>query len=335
MNSNQDRPLFISSDAARQVFCWIDAVRAIQSAYSQDVSPEANPQRTVATLGKTWVRTLPSIPAVGRYYGVKVMGMAMAAKSAGVQYVIILFDKETSRIAGFVDGNLVTAYRTASTTAAALDKLLPDQPIRLAVLGSGLEASMHVRAIASVRNLSSVSVFSPTPERRNSLAQTISQELNTTASGVATPQEAAEGADLVLAAARSRGEQPILYGSWLKDTAAVASIGSTIPQQREIDVSVVERSGIIICDTPEEVLEETGDMIAAQNAGINVHERAFSLHDLLSGRCADRLSQKPNPLYKSVGAGLQDVVVAELIFSMAVKQGLAIEMPIQFETKYL
>lgn len=333
MSSSQYHPLFISSDAAQKVFSWTEGVRAIQAAYSLDAPKEANPQRTVATLGKTWVRSLPSIPSVGRFYGVKVMGMAMGAKSPGVEYVIILFDKESSRIAGFVDGNLVTAYRTAATTAAALDKLLPNQPIKLAVLGSGLEASMHSRAIGSIRNLSSISVFSPTPEKRNGLAQALSRELGTSAAGVATPEEAVEGADLVLAAARSRGEQPILYGSWLKDSAAVASIGSTIPQQREIDVSVVERSGIIICDTPEEVLEETGDMIAAKAAGINVHERAFSLNDLLAGRCADKLAQGVRPLYKSVGAGLQDIVIAELVFSKAVERGLAIEMPIEFETK--
>ncbi|MFP3373902.1 ornithine cyclodeaminase family protein, partial [Pseudomonas sp. SIMBA_068] len=84
-------------------------------------------------------------------------------------------------------------------------------------------------------------------------------------------------------AARSRGEEPILFAEWLKPGATVVSIGSTIPEQREIDVSVVERSDIIICDTLEEVLEETGDMLAAKAAGIEFHNKAFSLADLMSG----------------------------------------------------
>jgi ornithine cyclodeaminase/alanine dehydrogenase-like protein (mu-crystallin family) len=142
-----------------------------------------------------------------------------------------------------------------------------------------------------------------------------------------------QGADLVLAAARSRGELPILHGAWLEPGAVVVSIGSTVPHQREIDVSVVERSDLIVCDVLEEVLEETGDMIAARAAGIAFRDRACSLNDLMSGACDERLKAARAPMYKSVGAGLQDVVVAELILTKALQAGLATPLPIAFETK--
>ena len=87
---------------------------------------------------------MPAAPPGGRYFGAKLMGMAGTSATPGVQYVIVLFDRRSSRIAAFVDGNLVTGYRTAATSAAALDRLAPPGPARLAVLGSGLEAAMHV-----------------------------------------------------------------------------------------------------------------------------------------------------------------------------------------------
>jgi alanine dehydrogenase len=327
-------PVFVSGDAARTVFRWEDAIKALQSTYGRPLAQAAIPPRTIARADNSWLRTLPAIPPGGRYFGAKLMGMAMGARSPGVEYVIVLFDRETSRIAAFVDANLVTGFRTAATSAAALDRLAPAGPARLAVLGSGLEASMHTRAFASIRPLSEVKVFSPTPERRNAFAEAVTRDLDTPAKGVATAQEAVEGADLVLAAARSRGEVPILYGSWLKPRATVVSIGSTVPEQREIDISVVERSDLIVCDTLEEVLEQTGDMIAARAAGIAFHDKAVSLSDLMSGACNERVRTARAPMFKSVGGGLQDIVVASLILTKALEAGLALPLPIAFETKH-
>lgn len=326
-------PVFISSDTARTVFVWKEAIEALKRAYSQPIPPQSTPPRSVAAVGKTWLRTLPAVPVTGRYYGAKIMGSAMDSARPGVEYVIVLFDRETSRIAGLVDGALVTGFRTAATSAAALDRLAPAGAARLAVLGSGLEASTHVRAIANVRELTEVVVFSPTPEKRQAFAEAVTRDLGVPARGVATGQEAVESAGLVLCAARSRGELPILHGDWLSPGATVVSIGSTVPTQREIDVSVVARSELIVCDMLEEVLEETGDMLAAGQAGIAFQDKSFSLVDLMSGKLDDRLKDAGTRMFKSVGGGLQDVVVAEMILTRALEQGLATPLPIEFENK--
>jgi ornithine cyclodeaminase/alanine dehydrogenase len=327
-------PVFVSGDVAQRLFRWQDAIEALQIAYSRPMLHAATPPRTIARGEKAWLRTLPAIPPGGRYFGAKLMGMAGAAASPGVEYVIVLFDRQTSRIAAFVDANLITGYRTAATSAAALDRMAPKGPARLAVLGSGLEASMHTRAFASVRPLTGVSVYSPTPARRQAFAEALARELAIPATAVATAEEAVHGADLVLAAARSRGELPILFGQWLKPGSTVVSIGSTVPEQREIDVSVVERCDLIVCDALAEVVEETGDMIAARKAGIALDGKVFSLGDLMRGACDERLKSARTPMFKSVGGGLQDIVVAELILTKALEAGLALPLPIAFETKH-
>ncbi|MGR8023351.1 ornithine cyclodeaminase family protein [Burkholderia cenocepacia] len=326
-------PVFISSDAARAVFRWKDAVAALQATYGQPVAASAVPPRTIASSNGAWLRALPAMPPGSQYFGAKLMGMAGHAQAPGIDYVIALFDHDTSRIAGFVDGNLVTGFRTAATSAAALDRLARPGPARLAVLGSGLEASMHARAFASVRPLTDITVFSPTHARRDAFAAELHRDLGIPARAAASPEAAVDGADIVLAAARSHGERPILFGDWLTPGAMVVSIGSTIPQQREIDVSVVQRSDLIVCDVPDEVLHDTGDMIAARAAGIAVERVAVSLADVMSGACAERLEASRNRLFKSVGSGLQDIVVAGLVLDLAREAGLAVPLPIAFETK--
>jgi alanine dehydrogenase len=326
-------PVFVSAEAAAAIFRWEDAIAALQAVYARPFDAASVPSRTVASEGRAWLRSLPAMPPGCRHYGAKLMGLSGGAAVPAVEYVIVLFDRETSRIAAFVDAALVTAYRTAATSAAALDRLAPPGLASVAVLGSGLEASMHVRALAAVRPLGEVAVFSPTPERREAFARQAMDDLGVPARAVGNPRDAVAGADIVLAAARSHGEKPILFGDWLRPRATIASIGSTVPQQREIDVSVVERADFIVCDMLDEVLEETGDMIAAAEAGVDVRARSFSLGALMSGALEEQRASANLAMFKSVGSGLQDIVVAELILGKAREAGLVTPLPIAFESK--
>ena len=203
----------------------------------------------------------------------------------------------------------------------------------VAVLGSGFEATMHIRGRRQHPGAEQRAVFSPTPNRRAAFAAVVTDELGVPAEAAQTPEEATKCADVVIAAARSRGEAPIVYGQWLAPGAVVLSIGSTVPQQREIDASVVDRADLIVCDVLDEVLDGTGDMIAATASGIEFRHKAVSLTDVLTGACDQRLDAAHNLMYKSVGSGLQDIVVAELVLTQALRAGLATELPIAFETK--
>src|SRR5262249_47900878 len=133
--------------------------------------------------------------------------------------------------------------------------------------------------------------------------------------------------------ARSRDERPLLFGRWLAPDVAVVSIGSTIPSQREIDASVVEACDLIVCDAVAEGVEQTGDMLAAAGARGTFLDRTFSPHELLTGRLDERLATCRRRLFKSVGSGLQDVVIAGLVLEKALAAGLATPLPIEFETR--
>lgn len=329
-----DGPVFVSSEATARVFSWREAIAALGAAYAAPVDAAALPPRTVAHDAGAWLRTLPALPASGRYFGAKLMAMATSAEQPGVEYVIVLWDRETSRIAAFLDGNRVTAYRTAATSAVALDRLAPPGPARLVVLGSGLEATMHVRAIAAVRPVEHLTVCSPTAERREALAAAMATELDCPTTAVSDPREAISTASVVVAAARSQGELPILYGDWLPPDVTIVSIGSTVPFQREIDSSVVAECDLIVCDDVAEVVEQTGDMLEAARAGVPFEEKTRSLHELMSGALDERLAAAHRRMFKSLGGGLQDIVVAETILRRAHEQGLTTPLPTQFETKH-
>lgn len=133
------------------------------------------------------------------------------------------------------------------------------------------------------------------------------------------------GADVVLCAARSRDESPVLRGAWLQPGMTVVSIGSTLPEQREVDADVVARASLIVADMPDEVAHDTGDMIAARGAGVAFDAKLVPLSSLVGGT----VPRDPAAivLYKSVGSALQDVITAEMLLARARARGIGTPMP--------
>ena len=103
-------------------------------------------------------------------------------------------------------------------------------------------------------------------------------------SAVDSARAAIEGADLIICAARSRDETPILRGEWLRPGTMVISIGSTLQEQIEVDPEVINQAEAIVADVPEEVMHETGDMLMAARAGVKFAEKMVALADLMQGR---------------------------------------------------
>lgn len=220
--------LVLSDEDVQQAFDWGLAVQALRAAYAGPVDGGRYPNRTVARGGVNWLRTLSGVPADGSPMGVKVIAGAFARRR--VSYLIPLFDQETAELVALMDGNSITGYRTAATSALAADLLSRAGALTVAVIGSGFEARKHVRALAGIRSVRAVRVFSPRAESRASFAAEL-DDLGTAIQPARSAAEAVAGADLVICAARSYDESPILLGEWLEPGVTVVSIGSTVPEQ--------------------------------------------------------------------------------------------------------
>lgn len=315
--------LFISDADVAALADWRSAVAALAAAYAADVKPAMVPPRSMARGDGIWLRGLTAVSPSGATMGCKLIAASPRARRAS--YLISLFDQETMALSALIDGNRVTGLRTAATAALAVDSLAPQRPLTVGLLGSGFEARNALECLAAVRTLQAVRVFSPTPASRDRFAEGFRPGLQIAA--VASPQGAVEGADVVLCAARSRDESPVLRGAWLPDGCTVVSLGSTLPEQREVDEQTMARAACIVADMPEEVMHDTGDAIAAAKAGVDLAGRLVSLADLVAGRIVPRRSATDIVLYKSVGSALQDIAVAEMLLARARQLGLGLALP--------
>jgi ornithine cyclodeaminase/alanine dehydrogenase len=317
--------LFLSDADVAAACDWPGLIEAIRQAYSTPASDPALPPRTMARADGAWLRTLSGAPPASKYMGVKLI--AASPRNGCVSYLAALFDRTTTELAALLDAGRITATRTAATSALAADLLAPARPLKLAVIGSGLEATNHVLALAAIRELESASVYSPTPAKRTALAELLKTDLALMATAAESAQQAVAGADIVIAAARSHDESPTVHGAWLEPGMTVVSIGSTLQEQHEVDVDVIRRADAIYADAPDEVADETGDMLDATAAGVEFGARLHSLQGLVSGAVPGRRNDAQILLYKSVGSALQDLAVAELCLDRARELGLGTPLP--------
>ncbi|MFJ9380758.1 ornithine cyclodeaminase family protein [Streptomyces sp. NPDC101455] len=316
--------LLLDDAAVRAGFDWNLAVSALREAYAGAADNARYPARGMARGDHGWLRTLSGIPANDGLMGAK--QIAVSLKDARGAFLINLFDQVTARLVALLDGRSVTGYRTAATSALAADLLSAPGPLDVAVIGSGFEAKNHVRAVAAVRELKTVRVYSPRAESRARFAAELA-DLATPIQSADSPGVAVGDASLVICAARSHDESPTLHGDWLRPGTTVVSIGSTLPEQREVDTTVIALSDVIIADVVDEVVDDTGDFIASRAAGLEVADRVGALADLVAGRHLGRTSAEQIVLYKSVGSALQDLAVAAMCVRNAERLGLGTRIP--------
>ncbi|HMS07689.1 MAG TPA: ornithine cyclodeaminase family protein [Burkholderiaceae bacterium] len=311
--------LFLTDADVAALTDWRAAFHALRDAYARPVSAAMVPPRSMARGDGLWLRGLSAVSPSGRHMGCKLIAANMKERRAS--YLVSLFDQTTMALSALIDGNRITGIRTAATAAVAVDALAaPGQDLDVAVIGSGFEAQGLVAALAAVRPIRRVRVFSPTPASRETFAAACRERHGLPATALDSAASAVAGADLVLCATRSRDESPVLRGQWLEPGMAVVSIGSTLPEQREVDEQVIARAALVVADMPEEVAHDTGDMLAAARAGVAFAHKLVPLTALVGGRVSKSASDIV--LYKSVGSALQDVITAEMLLDRARERGV-------------
>ncbi|MGH8462599.1 MAG: NAD(P)-binding domain-containing protein, partial [Pseudomonas sp.] len=193
---------------------WPKVIAALAHAYAMPIKPAMVPARIMARGEGFWLRSLCAVSPSGEYMGCKLI--AASPKIRRASYLISLFDQRTMELAALVDGNRITDLRTAGTAVVAANAVIPEGTLRVGVIGSGSVAKSLLTALLSVREVTLARVFSPTPASREKFASAFQTSHGLQLETVDNAQAAIDGVDIVVCAARSRDESPVLLGEWLQ-----------------------------------------------------------------------------------------------------------------------
>ncbi len=234
--------------------------------------------------------------------------------------LIVLLDEQTGQARAVMDGRYITEIRTAAVSAVAARKLARPDATHLAILGSGVQARSHLRAMALVRRLETVSIWSPTPAHAERFVAEMQHEVATAIIMCAGAAECVQHADLVVAATSSR--TPVVDAAAVRDGAHVTAVGACRPDEREMDPALVAR-GRLFVDSREAALREAGDvLLGMQDRFFGADVIRAEIGDVIAGRAQGRHTDQEVTIFKSLGLAVEDLAAADLAYSRAVDRGI-------------
>jgi alanine dehydrogenase len=300
----------------------IDEMARALVAYSSGAAQQ--PVRTVLTVGAdlAFFGLMPAYRPDPPALGTKVVTVAPGNARKDLpthQATILLFDPSTGELLAVLDGRYITEARTAAVSAAATRVLAREGAGVLAILGSGVQARSHLEAIALVRSLREVRVWSPTPDRRERFVAA-HQDAAPLVRAAASAEEAVSGADLIVLVTAS--PTPVVRREWVAAGAHVCAVGACRPDMREMDTALVA-GGRVFVDSRAGALVEAGDLVLPIREGaIGPGHIAAEVGEVLAGRAAGRTAGEEITIFKSLGMAIEDVAAADLAYRRAATVGL-------------
>jgi alanine dehydrogenase len=342
-------PLLIKPDAVKGIVTMAEAIDAVREGFrAWGENPEFNaPRRRIHV--PTGVRVSVhqgGVPAAGAT-GLMTHCEWVKPFSDHQEYprlnhpVTVLYDGAEGELKAIIIGEFtcselpnnvaVTGLRTAATSALGTDLLARPNAENIGIFGAAGQARNHLLALARIRKLKRVKVYSRTPENRTRFAATMAPIVDLDIEPVARPEEAVRGMDIVLTATNS--SVPVFDGEWLEAGAHVTSIvGSNVglvkggfagAKRREIDDATLRRSDVLgIASVQQAVQDEQADVFDPVARGVVRWEQWVEIGAILAGRQEGRSRSDQITLFKNnAGQGVADVALGALVWEKVRQRG--------------
>ncbi|MEM9040763.1 MAG: ornithine cyclodeaminase family protein [Actinomycetota bacterium] len=263
------------------------------------------------------------VPAL-RAMATKIVNVFPANAGTGLdthQAIVLLVDPQTGEFLAMLDGDSITAERTAAGSALSTELMARPDARVLAIIGTGVQARSHALAVVRTRNFAEMRIAGRDAEKSAALAAALDPLVDVPVHSTAI-NEACRGADVVCAT--TDAHEPVVRREWFSPGTHITSVGFSAGGP-EIDPSTVADATLVV--------ESRATAFAPYPVGshdlarpladglIDEDHVAAEIGELVAGAAFDRRNAGIT-LYKSAGVAAQDVAAAKLLFDAAIAQGV-------------
>lgn len=225
----------------------------------------------------------------------------------------------------FSEMTLLTALRTAATTAIATDLMARKHSHVLAIIGTGAQSEFLVKAICLVRNVTEVRYFDIDTLAMDKFEDNFEKNLKSSTFKLVrgrSAEDAVTGADIIITCTACKANVDVLKNSWITSGVHINGIGGDTIGKTELEFSILSRSQIVV-----EYFEQTsieGEIQRFTKAEVCAHVHA-ELHELITGKKSGRKNESDITLYDSVGIALEDYSALRFTYELAKRYNLGLE----------
>jgi len=289
---------------------WPGLIAALRDGFASGAAVAPARQSLAIELPGGETATLLVMPAWegGRAIGVKVVTFfpGNAAKGqATINAGYLLFDGADGHCVAAIEGDALTARRTAAASALAADYLARREARVLTVVGTGQLAMAVAEAHSAVRRYERILIWGRSPEKAARVAGALAAQ-GLPAEAAADLEAACRAADVVSSVTAST--QPMIRGAWLRPGSHLDLIGAFKADMRESDTLAVTQARVFVDGRPGALL--AGDL--AQPVAEGAFDPAAIVADLadLARGARGRRDETERTLFKSVGLSQEDLLAA-------------------------
>jgi ornithine cyclodeaminase len=321
----------LTADDVRAALPMPEAIEAMREAYLAVSGDRAvMPLRTHLVLpgGLGATLTMPAATSGPVRLGTKLLTLFPGNPSRGLPFIqglVVMFDAETGRPTGLLEGTALTAIRTRAASGLAPSVLANAGASRVGIIGSGTQARTQLEAVCCAREVEQVAVFSlddaqPFIEEMQG-KERVPQSIHIASSAA----EIAENADIICTA--TTASIPVLQKEDICPGTHINAVGSYTPAMQELDPHLLADANLVV-DQVSATMDEAGEVIAAVSQGLIRESELVELGRVISGAYPGRQSESEITIFKSVGVAAQDLCAAARALQRAEDQsiGMVLEL---------
>lgn len=225
---------------------------------------------------------------------------------ADINALVTLLDSDTGVPLAIIDGNWVTAVRTAGLSAVAAKRLAKPDASVIAFIGCGVQARSHLKLFAQLFPLRELRAFGRGASNRNALCQ-LGEALGLRSIASESARAGICDADLIISTVTfSTQLVPFLDARWLKPGAFATVTDLAAPWIKQ---SFSELDYIVIDDREQEAVMET--------PLINPHWITGDLTELVCDVIKGRSTDEQKTAFIFRGLALGDLALSALAYQTA------------------
>ncbi|HWE07118.1 MAG TPA: hypothetical protein VG274_10440 [Rhizomicrobium sp.] len=235
--------------------------------------------------------------------------------------ILILCDTETQRIYCMISASHVSAVRTAAITGLAISLLRPPRVEKVALIGSGALAWVHVRMWSQIfpEPAAVFALFDINRSRAEALVKHCAA-LGVSAHVCSAAGEAIAGADIVVPATTAGA--PWIKGEWLKPGSLYAAVSLL-----DAELDVFTQANQVVVDDLELCTQENRPLHVLQQRGRLRDLRVTTLGALVAGDAQIAVSGSDRIVFNPMGTVMTDLVLGASLFERARANGAGQVLP--------
>ena len=237
----------------------------------------------------------------GEAYGFKYVNGHPKNTSEGLQTVTafgLLADVYTGYPTLLSEMTLLTALRTAATSAMAAKHLAPNGAKTMAMIGNGAQSEFQTLAMKAIIGLEAVRLYDTDPAATDKAAHNL-EGMGVHVTKCKSAEDSMEGAEIITTCTADKQCATILTDNMIGAGVHINAIGGDCPGKTELAEAILHRSDIFVEFPPQTRIEGEIQQLAEDHP-------VTELWEVITGAAKGRVSDKQITLFDSVGFAIED-----------------------------